>query len=205
MNYIKAKYTNSNRSYTYRTEDAVSAGGTVVTDKGAKLTVVGEADMAWVESYGADKVAVVKKYEEPEVVKMTPQELAEKINNREYECVVTRDTSALAKQNRLVIVYGASDDLMEFDGAIYDEVGCYDGGVVRVGKNGVCENCEADYIEALWCKNADDTKSDVAWQYNTQIPHATFNILEDGEIYCVGIVFSIDDLKEPAAAGESEE
>ena len=63
MNYIKAKYPNSNRSYTYRTEDSVSAGDTVVTDKGAKLTVVGEADMALVEAHGADKVAVVKKYE----------------------------------------------------------------------------------------------------------------------------------------------
>lgn len=68
MDYIKAKYPNSNRSYTYRTEDYVSAGDTVVTDKGAKLTVVGEADMAWVETYGADKLAVVKKYEELAVV-----------------------------------------------------------------------------------------------------------------------------------------
>lgn len=65
MNYIKAKYPNSNRTYTYRTEDSVSAGDTVVTDRGVKLTVAGEADMAWVETYGADKVAVVKKYEEP--------------------------------------------------------------------------------------------------------------------------------------------
>lgn len=63
MNYIKAKYPNSNRTYTYRTEDTVLAGDTVVTDKGAKLTVVGAADMAWVETYGADKVAVVRKYE----------------------------------------------------------------------------------------------------------------------------------------------
>lgn len=64
MNYIKAKYANSNRTYTYRTEDSVSDGDIVVTDKGAKLVVVGEADMEWVDSYGADKVATVKKYEE---------------------------------------------------------------------------------------------------------------------------------------------
>lgn len=67
MNYIKAKYPHQSRSYTFKTEDDVSAGDTVVTDKGAKLTVVGEADMAWVETYGADKLAVVKKYEEPAV------------------------------------------------------------------------------------------------------------------------------------------
>lgn len=67
MNYIRAKFPNSTRSYTYRTEDSVKAGDTVVNAKGAKLTVTDEAvDMKWVETYGADKVAVVKKYEEPE-------------------------------------------------------------------------------------------------------------------------------------------
>ena len=67
MNYIKAKFSSSSRSYTYRTVDDVKAGDTVVTANGAKLTVTDESvDMKWVETYGADKVAVVKKYEEPE-------------------------------------------------------------------------------------------------------------------------------------------
>ena len=67
MNYIKAKYTIPGRSYTFKTEDSVKAGDTVVNAKGAKLTVTDEtADMAWVETYGADKVAVVKKCDEPE-------------------------------------------------------------------------------------------------------------------------------------------
>lgn len=66
MNYIKAKFPNSSRSYTYRTEDSLKAGDTVVNAKGTKLTVTDEiVDMKWVESYGAEKVAVVKKYEEP--------------------------------------------------------------------------------------------------------------------------------------------
>lgn len=66
MQYIKAKFPNSTRSYTYRTEDSVKDGDTVVNAKGAKLTVADESvDMAWVKTYGADEVAVVKKYEEP--------------------------------------------------------------------------------------------------------------------------------------------
>lgn len=66
MQYIKAKFPNSTRSYTYRTEDNVKADDTVVNAKGTKLTVTDEiVDMKWVESYGAEKVAVVKKYEEP--------------------------------------------------------------------------------------------------------------------------------------------
>ena len=67
MQYIKAKFENSKRSYTYRTEDDVKPGDIVTNDKGSKLTVVDEkVDMAWVEAYGADKVGVVKKYVEPE-------------------------------------------------------------------------------------------------------------------------------------------
>ena len=65
MNYIKAKFQNSTRSYVYRTEDSVKSGDTVVNAKGVKLTVTDESvDMKWVETYGADNVAVVKKYEE---------------------------------------------------------------------------------------------------------------------------------------------
>ena len=67
MNYIKAKFPNSTRSYTYRTEDSVKAGDTVVNTNGAKLTVTDETvDIKWVDTYGADKVAVVKKCEESE-------------------------------------------------------------------------------------------------------------------------------------------
>ena len=67
MNYIKAKYPNSTRSYTFKTEDSVKAGDIVVNPQGAKLTITDETvDMVWVETYGADKVAIVKKYEESE-------------------------------------------------------------------------------------------------------------------------------------------
>jgi len=67
MQYIKAKFPNITRSYVYRTEDSVKAGDAVVNAKGAKLTVTDETvDMKWVDTYGADKVTVVKRYEESE-------------------------------------------------------------------------------------------------------------------------------------------
>lgn len=69
MQYIKAKYPNSTRSYIFKTEDSVKAGDTVVNAKCAKLAVTDEiVDMKWVDTYGADKVAVVKKYEEYRIV-----------------------------------------------------------------------------------------------------------------------------------------
>lgn len=67
MQYIKAKYENSKRSYTYRTDDSVKPGDIVTNDKGSKLVVVDEpVDADWIKAYGADKVAIVKKYVEPE-------------------------------------------------------------------------------------------------------------------------------------------
>lgn len=67
MNYIKAKFLRGDKptggAYTYRTEGEVRTGDLVTDSKGSKLVVVGEADMEWVDSYGADKVAIVKKYE----------------------------------------------------------------------------------------------------------------------------------------------
>lgn len=67
MQYIKAKFENSKRSYTYRTEDDVKPGDIVTNDKGSKLQVVDDpVDVAWIKAYGADKVAVVKKYVEQE-------------------------------------------------------------------------------------------------------------------------------------------
>ena len=74
MQYIKAKFENSKRSYTYCTEDNVKPGDIVTNDKGSKLTVVDEpVDAAWIKAYGADKVAVVKKYVEPESEKQNGQ------------------------------------------------------------------------------------------------------------------------------------
>lgn len=66
MNYIKAKYPNQIRSYIFATSDDVKAGDMVLNAKGAKLTVTDESvDMKWVATYGADKLEVVKKYEDP--------------------------------------------------------------------------------------------------------------------------------------------
>lgn len=132
------------------------------------------------------------------------EKLIEMINGRQYRDEITEDIRQYAKDNNIVIVFGASDDLMEFDGAIYDEVGCYDGGIAYLNKNGLFENkCEKEHcpyaeeeikkcktIEAIWCE-----KEDCSWTYKTDIPHNKFNIYEDEELYCIGIAFYIKDME----------
>jgi hypothetical protein len=47
----------------------------------------------------------------------------------------------------------------------------------------------AKQIEAIWGKDG------ISWQYKTDIPHATFKIMKDGDVYCIGIVFDIKELE----------
>lgn len=127
---------------------------------------------------------------------MEARELAEKLNGRTYGDSFD-DVLEEAKQSGLVIVTGASDDLMEFNGAIYDEGDCFDGGRVYFDKDGVDQEGEerANWINARWCDGMNRDRLPATWTYETEIPCERFDVWEDGEVYCVGLVFSIEDLK----------
>jgi len=77
------------------------------------------------------------------------------------------------------------------------EGGCFDGGRVYFDRNGVDQEGEerANWIDAVWCDGMNRDGLPAAWTYKTDIPCEHFDIWEDGEIYCVGLVFSIEDLK----------
>lgn len=140
---------------------------------------------------------------------MTKEKLAAQLSGIQYPAHrnITKDHIEAAKASGLVIVYGASDDLMEFEGAIRDEFGCYSGGTALVDAKGLLpdrENIEEDdelelffkrkalamKIEALWCR-----EDGYCWTYSTDIPHATFDVLDGEDHYCRGIVFALADLK----------
>ena len=106
-----------------------------------------------------------------------------------------------AKEHDAVIVFGASDDLMVFRGAIDTEIEAY--GEVRIwlDTKGILENkCVNDecpyfekeranatiFIDAEWCKG--DIYS---WTYSTNIAHEEFDVLEEGTMYCRGIAFTM--------------
>ena len=133
---------------------------------------------------------------------MTLKKFAQMLDGREYGYLqFTSEEIQIAKANGFVIVCGASDDLMEFEGAIRDEGGCFEGGEVFFNKTGVVfpedderpDDCSQ--ITALWCAEKDENGTPATWAYQTDIPHETFKIWEDGELYCIGIVFSIADVR----------
>lgn len=135
---------------------------------------------------------------------MNAKELAVKLDGMQYPVRIPKELAAEAKSAGLVIVYGASDDLMEFDGAIHDEMGAYKGATAYLDSAGLLENdCDNDEcphfeklkakaatIEALW-----DPGEGYSWKYQTAIPHETFEVAEDGEPYCRGIVFALADVE----------
>lgn len=137
---------------------------------------------------------------------MTKEELATLLNGRQYRGEITRDEAKQAKAAGLVVVYGASDDLMEFDGAIDDERGAYEGATVLIvdgqifDEYGCVSHCKyfkaaqkdaqtrGKTIRAVWAQDG------YSWTFKTDIPHATFEVVEDGGPYCRGIVFSLSDM-----------
>ena len=136
---------------------------------------------------------------------MTKEEFAKMLDGRDYDNEITKDEEIIAEKNGLVVVFGGSDDLMEFIGAIYNEIDCYEGVTAYLTPKGLFKHkCESDScpyeeeskdkcktINALWCN-----ERGCSWTYETKIQHASFDIFDEcGEKYCRGIVFSIEDLK----------
>jgi hypothetical protein len=140
---------------------------------------------------------------------MTKEDAAAALNGNEYRREGSKELFAAMKADGLVAVFGASDDLLEFRGAIYDEVGAYEGTTVKVDAEGLIptwdsledasESEHAAYfrrkpngvaIEAVWAPG----DPDASWLIITDIPHATFDIMEEGDLYCRGIVFALSDL-----------
>ena len=107
----------------------------------------------------------------------------------------SKEDIKIAKENGFVIVTGASDDLMELEGAIEDEAGCFDGGKVYISKRGVEEKKTKNMIEALWCQTKDENGVVIPWAYETKIPNETFLVMDAGEVYCRGIMFDMNDVK----------
>jgi hypothetical protein len=139
--------------------------------------------------------------------------LAAMLNGREYGDEISKLEEASAKANGLLVVFGASDDLMEFRGAVHDECGAYDGTTAMVHALGVLpewedfdEKDDEDMVQAYfankrhafpvaaaWCEG------EYSWVISANVPHATFDILEDGEKYCRGIVIDMADLESVSA------
>lgn len=135
---------------------------------------------------------------------MTPEELAAKLDGREIGEEITPEESEEARAAGLLVLYGASDDLLEAEGAFRDEVGAFgcddylidaEGFIPWARPEGTDEEVEHYFarkklatvkVRAEWCPR--DVDGDPSWVISTPAPCATFRIMEDGQLFCVGIV-----------------
>lgn len=144
---------------------------------------------------------------------MTKEQFAQLLNGRTYGNEITSEEEDLAKENGLLICFGASDDLLEMRGIIYEEYGTYEGGTTLLvrKKTGISAIDLDKYNELMEILKDNDFELDIkripiksewcpsdlkcSWRISTTIPHATFDIMEDDGLYCRGIVMHISDIE----------
>ena len=133
---------------------------------------------------------------------MNKEKLAKLITGSNYPFRLNKKLKELISNTNLIIVYGLSDDLMEFEGAIRGEINCFGGGTAYFHKYNLikneCEDSDCCYfrkivenkpkIKAIW------NRDNILWTYKTDICHSTFDIIKDNEIYCRGLVFNQNDI-----------
>lgn len=135
---------------------------------------------------------------------MTRDEFAAVLNGREYTEEMTREDEGWARASRLLVIFGASDDLTEFRGVLHDEAGAYDGEEHEIflhpkdgweiwngdDHSGELSAPHSFRISAKWCPDGFEG----SWLIETSLPHSTFDIMEDGEIFCRGVVIDEADM-----------
>ena len=136
--------------------------------------------------------------------KLAAKSVAERLNGREYMHEVTKEERNEFSYNGITVVVGASDDNVEFYGYIDDEIGCWEDITIPILDGEILKKCSddcEDYDCPLW-KNALSMAKRIrarftndGWKFDADFPHEKFIIMEDGEVFGEGIVFSREDMK----------
>jgi hypothetical protein len=66
--------------------------------------------------------------------------IAEKMNGREYREELSPEETESLKRNGIVVAFGYSDDNVEFEGAVCDEVGSYQESETLFNTEGIIRN-----------------------------------------------------------------
>ena len=134
-------------------------------------------------------------------------ELSKRLDGCKYRSELTSDDINFAKANGLVVVYGASDDLIEFSGCLDDELGAGDKEVIHFHSGNILSVCDPFYeldemmsfLSSYGVKFNLDNSIKISrefgiWGYDMNCEYFPFNVYEDGDLYGVGIVFNLKDI-----------
>lgn len=107
------------------------------------------------------------------------KKLRDELNNCQYGQVLSESEMQDLAEDGITIFYGQSDDLLEAEGAFFEEFGAWNGTTIYF-TNG--------YVKAEW------TEGEPNWVISTNVPHVTFDMIDEGMIYCRGIIVHQEDL-----------
>ena len=149
---------------------------------------------------------------------MTKEQFAAMLNGRQYGDEITKEECQLAKGCDLLVAFGYSDDNIELRGIIEDEIGAWEGLTLHIfltantdktiyHKAGHEPSPFASFlqlkpltIEAIWCPDNLDT----SWLIKANVDCANFDIFEDDDLFCRGIVLDKKDIIK-ALSGENND
>ncbi len=138
---------------------------------------------------------------------MNKQQFADLLTCRQYGEEITKEECRLARGNNLLVAFGYSDDGLRLRGLIDDDYSAYQGTnqhfainvygrfvhledlatMILLTEFGV----KTVSIQAIW----QPTTLDASWLITTDdVPFATFDIFEDDELFCRGIVIEKADI-----------
>jgi hypothetical protein len=147
-----------------------------------------------------------------ERLQMTLEEWALKLTGRQYRDELSREEEKQAAVDGMLIVFGASDDLLEFRGEFHDEIGAYNGTKAEIDSKGLKpiwnEGDEKSFedakefferkdspsftVQAEWSPSDQDfswvIRVDVANSWAGGPRYMPFIVKEDDEQYCKGLV-----------------
>lgn len=140
---------------------------------------------------------------------MKAQQLADLLNGREIDREITTEECQQAKAGNLLVVFGASDDLTELRGVIYDEVGASNGTNIKIAKalRALRDWDDVDHYDEDECRqyfedkalpyitiNVEWDRPPFSWFITAEIEEsacAEFIIMDGNEQYCRGLVIDL--------------
>ena len=148
---------------------------------------------------------------------MNIQDFAKILNGREYGDEISTTEEQVAKENKLLVVFGYSDDCVELRGVVDEEFS--EGTTIIFGRKGEtifidtdtddvngyedfdgvfkrCKKLEAIQVSDCSVEPESYVTSEHGmngWEFKTDLPHAEFSIYEDEELYGKGLVIDMSD------------
>lgn len=143
---------------------------------------------------------------------LSKEDFAARLNGRQYRKEMTPEDRTVARASRLVVIYGASDDLIEIEGLVDDEAGGE--GMTYFDEKGFLpplleylkevegsanENAKVARRAQEWLARLGRAVAvtghwnheGYSWFFETSAPAATFDVMEDDERYCRGLVVQL--------------